>query len=107
MIIKKGQNCQSLIVIHSQHASGLSVIVLWNFSFLPHILQEQCLISNCFFFVVFKNIFVYVATAAIASSYKWLIISCLTPLEAGVLFMTKYKILLCMYHPLCFVTKLE
>ena len=88
MIIKKGQNYQSLIVIHSQHASGLSVVVLWNFSFLPHILQQQCLISNCFFFIVFKNIFVYVATAAIAPSYKWLIISCLTPLGAGVLFMT-------------------
>ena len=72
----------SLTIIHCQHARGNWLIMVpVNFSFLPHMLQQQqSLISNWpFFFVVFKNVLVYVATVTLASSSNWLIISCMAP----------------------------
>jgi hypothetical protein len=65
-----------------------------NFSFLPHMLQQQYLISNCFFFlVVFKNILVYVATVTLAPNYNWLIISCMALRGEGINKITEEKTL--------------
>jgi hypothetical protein len=54
--------------MHCKHINGFSLVLTNSFGFLPHLLQQQCLVSNCFF-VVLKNIFLFdVATIPNPSS---------------------------------------
>ena len=53
----------TLAIMHFQHANGFSLVLEEeNFSFLPHMLQQQNDRLDLFF-VVFKSIFVFVAAA--------------------------------------------
>jgi hypothetical protein len=59
------QKC-ALTIMHCPHINGFS-LVLANFSFLPHILQQQRHTICRFCFFILKNILLFAAATAIPS----------------------------------------
>jgi hypothetical protein len=58
--VKRTSQESALIIMHFQHANRYA-LVLENFSFLPHILQQCDKVGSCFF--VLKNMLLFVAVA--------------------------------------------